>query len=174
MLLQQLICRRRQGDSKEDSRNSKQACTEQHRGKDPDAGQAYRAADHAGIDDVAFQLLEDDEEQEKEERKAQTLAEDQNKTDRPSKVGAHQRNEGGHAYHRADGKCIWESEQQHAQGTQRSENHRFQKLAGEELGESRVSDRQDCHELAVVLLGDEAVGQIGELAHQPMLAEKQI
>lgn len=135
MLLQQLIHCCRQGNSKEDSGNSKQACTEQHRGKDPDAGQAYRAADHAGIDDVAFQLLENDQEQQKEECKAQTLAEDQNKTDRPSKVGAHQGNEGCHTNHRTYCKCIRESEQQHAQGTQRSENHRFQKLAGEELGE---------------------------------------
>jgi hypothetical protein len=61
------------------------------------------------------------------------LTKDQDKADGPAEVGAHQGDEGGHAYYRTNGKSKRELKEQHAQGTQRSKNQRFQKLAGEKL-----------------------------------------
>ena len=99
---QQGIQHRRDGHADQDANELEQSAAHGDGGEYPDGGQADGGAHHPGVDDVALELLEAEEEDEEDEGPHGGDHNQQNGGQRPAHEGAHHGDEGGHADDDAD------------------------------------------------------------------------
>ena len=150
-------CERYSEEHTEDPEKSAADC---YRGKNPHSGQTYRRTDYLGVDEVALDLLENDEENKEDERLHGIFREyhecTYSSTDESSDNRYKSRNSDESSAHAGVG----EFEYGHAHKAQRAEDYSLNELSDEETSESIVR--------GVVYSADLSVGSLAECnGHDP-------
>ena len=125
-------------DHQQHSADPHQLTANRHRHQHPHTGQADGGTHHPGVDQVVFNLLQNQEHDDKPHRLEGIAHQDEERAENAAHKGADQRHQRRHRHQNADQGHIGHPEDQHGHGKQAPQNHGLQALAGDEIGERGV------------------------------------
>ena len=127
-----------------------------------------------GVDEVSLDLLEHQKQHNEPQRLPRVVYQHQQRAHRAADECAHngdQRRQGDqHAYKQG----IGEAENGHGEDEHSSQNHGFQTLAGQEIGEGFFAETQDVQHLIRRSLRQERIAQLAALPGQLFLLQQDI
>ena len=123
-----------------------------HGDENPDPGESNRGAHHLGIDQIALDLLKNDDEKNEPERLRGAIQQDQKRAQRRADQRAENGNEGGKADDHRDQEGVGHTENEHTDKAENPKDHGFRDLSRDESGEGRV--HQSCQR-------DDPIGVLG-------------
>ena len=162
------------GHSQQHAHYAVQPAADGDGGQHPDPRKAYGRAYHSGVDQVAFQLLQDHD----EDQEAQSLdgidGGDHEGAYESAQVCAHNRQQRGGADQGSDHAGVGEPEDGHADGTQGAQDHRFRTLADDKPGKCIVGGGDHHIQPVIPFLLQVGLGQCLELVEQPFPAGQDV
>ena len=162
------------GDHDQHAGDTHQVTTHTHSHQHPHTGQAHGGTNDLGIDKVAFDLLQHQEQHHKPHCHNGVLHQDEECANEAAHKAAHDGNQRSHRNDHTDQRCIGHSEDGHGHGKHTAQNHSFQALAGQEPGEGAAGHAHDADDLVTNLFRQERIQHTASLARQDLLTEQAV
>src|SRR5699024_9089285 len=129
IFLQQFIKGGCDGHSKEHTYDASQTSAYGNSSQDPDAWKSYRRTYHSGVDQISFKLLEDDDKHQKAYGMERVHGKDHKCAYGGSQISPYYRQQGSSSDESPYHGGVRKTEEQHSDGTQRTQNDSFRTLA---------------------------------------------
>ena len=127
-----------------------------------------------GIDQIALDLLEDQEQHDEEQRLPGIGDSDQQRPHAAADERAHNGDQGGQGDQNAHQQGIGQAEEGHGDHKQRAQDDGLQTLAGEKAGEGPVGEPQDLQRPVRPAEGEEGIEDLPDLTAELLLLHQQV
>ena len=173
-LAQEGVEHRADGDAEDHTHQAKGVAAHGDGGQHPDARQTHGFSHHTGIDQVALDLLEDQNEDHEPQGLDGADQQDKESADEDADESAENGDEGGEANKDGHHRGIGHVKEDHANKAQGAQDHRLGDLAGDEVGEGFVGQGDQAHEPGGLFLGQQGQDDLLGLAAQGFLLGQDI
>ena len=173
-LPRQRVQHRRQRDHQQHTEHAHQLAADGDRHQHPHTGQADGGAHYSGVDQVVFQLLQNQEHCHESQCLQRVIHQNEERTQHAAYKRAHHRHQRRHRDDDADQRNVGHPENRHGHGEQAAQNAGFQTLPGNEVGEGAVGQPQNPDNLIAGFLRNQGIENPPPLPRQNFLPRQTV
>ena len=165
---------RRQRDHQQHSEHAHQLAADGDRHQHPHTGQADGGSHHSGVNQVVFQLLQNQEHRHEGQRLQGVIHQNEERAQHAAHERAHHRHQCRHRDDDADQRNVGHPENRHGHGEQAAQNAGLQALPGNKIREGAVGQPQNPDDLVAGFLRNQGIENPPPLPRQNFLPRQTV